>query len=78
MTTVVISDEPMSLDDLLAIVQGAQVTVSDTVRARMATTRAVVDRALAADEAVYGLTIQVGHRRDTRLTKEETVASSCC
>jgi histidine ammonia-lyase len=71
MTTVVISDEPMSVDDLIAIVQGAQVAVDDTVRAGMAASRAVVDHALAADEAVYGLTTRVGHGRDTRLTEQE-------
>jgi histidine ammonia-lyase len=31
----------------------------------------VVDRALAGGEAVYGLTTQVGHGKDTRLTEEE-------
>jgi histidine ammonia-lyase len=71
MATVVISDEPMSLEDLIAIVKGAQVAVDDAARARMAASRAVVDHALAADEAVYGLTTRVGHSRDTRLTKEE-------
>ena len=71
MTPVVISDEPMSLEDLVSIVQGARVAVDDAVRARMAAARAVVDRALAADEAVYGLTTGVGHSRDTRLTEEE-------
>ena len=71
MTTVTITEEPMSLDDLLAVVQGAQVEIDDTVRARMASSRAVVDRALAANDAVYGLTTQVGHGRDTRLTDEE-------
>jgi histidine ammonia-lyase len=71
MTTVVVSDEPMSLEDLITIVQGAQVAVDDAVRARMAAARAVVDLALAADEAVYGLTTRVGHSRDTRLTTEE-------
>jgi histidine ammonia-lyase len=71
MTTVMIADGPMSLDELLAIVEGAEVVVDDTVRARMAASRAVVDRALAASEAVYGLTTRVGHGRDTRLTEEE-------
>ncbi len=71
MTTVVITDEPMSLDDLLAVVQGAQVETDDTVRARMVRSRAVVDHALSANDAVYGLTTQVGHGRDTRLTEDE-------
>ncbi len=41
------------------------------VRVRIADSRAVVDRALAADEAVYGLTTQVGHGKDTRLTDDQ-------
>ena len=71
MTTVVITDEPMSLDDLLAVVQGAQVETDDTVQARMVRSRAVVDHALSANDAVYGLTTQVGHGRNTRLTEDE-------
>ena len=37
----------------------------------MAAGRAVVDRALADGQAVYGLTTQVGHARNTRLADEE-------
>src|SRR6266705_274458 len=38
---------------------------------RIAASRAVVDRALTGGEAVYGLTTQVGHGKDTRLSEEE-------
>ncbi len=71
MTTVRITSDPMSLDDLVAIVDGAQVNLDDAVRERMAGSRAVIDQALAASDAVYGLTTHVGHGRDIRLTDEE-------
>ncbi|HEX5383790.1 MAG TPA: aromatic amino acid lyase, partial [Propionibacteriaceae bacterium] len=71
MTTVTITEEPLAFEDLLAIVDGAQVALSDEVRAVIEASRAVVDRALVSKAAVYGLTTQVGHGKDTRLTEEE-------
>jgi histidine ammonia-lyase len=71
MSTVTITENPLALEDLLAIVNGARVELADNVRATIAASRAVVDRALANNEAVYGLTTQVGHGRDTRLSEEE-------
>ena len=70
MSTVTITEEPLGLEDLLAIVDGARVELADGVRA-IAASRAVVDRALASNDAVYGMTTQVGHGKDTRLTEEE-------
>jgi len=71
MTTVTITEESLAFEDLLAIVDGAQVALSDEVRAVIEASRAVVDRALVSKAAVYGLTTQVGHGKDTRLTEEE-------
>ena len=71
MTTVTITEAPLAVEDLLAVVDGARVELDDAIRARIAAGRAVVDRALAAGEAVYGLTTQVGHARNTRLTEDE-------
>ena len=71
MTTVTITEESLAFEDLLAIVDGAQVARSDEVRAVIEASRAVVDRALVSKAAVYGLTTQVGHGKDTRLTEEE-------
>jgi len=71
MVVVTIGEAPLSLEQLLAVVHGAQVELDDGARARIAAARDVVDRALAANEAVYGLTTQVGHGRNTRLTDEE-------
>ena len=71
MSTVTITEEPLGLDSLLAIVDGARVELTDGVRTAIAASRAVVDRALANSDAVYGLTTQVGHGKDTRLSEEQ-------
>jgi histidine ammonia-lyase len=71
MSTVMITEEPLGLEDLLAIVDGSQVGLTDGVRSAIAASRAVVDVALARNDAVYGLTTQVGHGKDTRLTGAE-------
>src|SRR5574340_1846849 len=72
MTTVTITQAPLAIEDLLAVVGGARVELDDRVRSRIAAGRAVVDRALDAGEAVYGLTTRVGHGKDTRLSEAET------
>jgi histidine ammonia-lyase len=71
MTTVTITEAPLAIEDLLTVVGGARVELDGGTRARIAASRAVVDRALADGEAVYGLTTQVGHGKDTRLTEEQ-------
>lgn len=71
MSTVTITEEPLALEDLIAVVDGARVELADSVRAVIANSRAVVDRVLSRNEAVYGLTTQVGHGKDTLLTEEE-------
>ena len=71
MTIVTITEEPLALEDLLAVVDGARVELAHSTRAAIAASRAVVDRALSSHEAVYGLTTQVGHGKDALLTEEE-------
>ena len=48
MSTVTITEEPLRLEELLAIVAGARVELADGVRSKIATSRAVVARALAS------------------------------
>ncbi len=71
MKTVMITDAPLSIDDLLAVVEGARVELGPAARARIAAGRAVIDEALASGEAIYGLTTQVGHGKDVRLSDDE-------
>jgi histidine ammonia-lyase len=68
---VTITEAPLAIEDLLAVVDGARVELDDATLARIAAGRAVVDQALADGVAVYGLTTQVGHARNTRLTEEQ-------
>lgn len=71
MDTLTITDAPLTVEQVVAVVQGASVALSPAVCARIAASRAVVDRALRTGEAVYGLTTQVGHDRNVRLTEEQ-------
>src|SRR5689334_1039385 len=71
MSTVRITLAPLAVADLIAIVDGARVELDDAVLAAIGAGRAVVDEALRSGEAVYGLTTQVGHGKDTRLDDEQ-------
>ncbi len=71
MSIVTISDAPMSIEELVAVADGAPVELAAAARARIEASRAVVDVALAGGEAIYGVTTHVGHGKDIRLTEEE-------
>jgi histidine ammonia-lyase len=66
-----ITDEPLSIEGLLAVVAGARVELGAAARTRIEAGRAVVERVLASGEAVYGLTTGIGHMRDVRLSDED-------
>jgi hypothetical protein len=63
MSTVTITEEPLALEELLAIVDGAGVELADGARDAIAASRAVVDLALARNDVVYGLTTSLGRLR---------------
>ena len=71
MKTVTITESALALEDLLAVVEDAHVDLDERVRVRIEEGRAVIERALAAGDDIYGLTTQVGHGRDTRLSEHE-------
>lgn len=71
MTTVAVTTAPLTLDQLLAVIDGARVELGADARARIAASRAVVDVAVARGDAIYGLTTGVGHGQDTRLSADE-------
>ena len=71
MTTVTITDAPLSIEALLAVADGAPVELGPAARARIEASRAVVDTALASGESIYGLTTEVGHGRDVRLSDDQ-------
>src|SRR5919199_595043 len=71
MSTVTISAAPMTLEELLDVVRGAPVEIGDDARRTIEASRAVLDRAIAEDEPVYGVNRGVGHGKDTRVPVEE-------
>ncbi|WP_104182103.1 aromatic amino acid ammonia-lyase [Arthrobacter sp. B0490] len=71
MDQVTVDDRPLSLEEFLAVVDGAQVRLGDAARARIAAGRALVDEALASGAPVYGLTTEVGHGKDRRVRRED-------
>ena len=71
MSIVVISDAPLLIEELVAVADGAPVELAAAARARIEASRAVVDVALAGSDAIYGVTTQVGHGKDVRLTDDE-------
>lgn len=62
-----IGSDPLSLDELLAVADGAPVALSDEAVELMERSRAVVDAAIDRGEAIYGVTTGVGHARDEML-----------
>lgn len=68
--TVLISTDPVSVDDLVAIADGAVAEISDGAWRRMQASRATLVSALDRGEAVYGANTGVGHARDMLIPPE--------
>jgi histidine ammonia-lyase len=68
---VTVTDAPLTIDELLEVARGARIELGDDARATIEASRAVVDRMLDGDEAIYGLNTGVGHMKDSRLPVEE-------
>jgi histidine ammonia-lyase len=66
MATVRITDASLTIEDSLAVANGPRVELAEGRCAKIADGRAMVDPAPAAGSALYSLTAQVGHGRDTR------------
>ena len=71
MRVVTITSAPLELEDLLAIADGAPVSLADDARATIVASRAVIDRMLEGSAPVYGLNTGVGHMKDSVLPPEE-------
>jgi histidine ammonia-lyase len=70
-----LTTKPPTIKDIAAIArQNARVSVEPDVEARILAGRAVVDRYIAADLPVYGLTTALGAGVDTRLAVDDLVA----
>ncbi len=71
MSVVTITDAPLSIEELVAVADGAPVELAEAARARIEASRAVVDLAMASGDAIYGVTTHVGHGKDVRLSEDE-------
>jgi histidine ammonia-lyase len=77
-----VSTEPVTLTgadltavEVVAVARGgASVRLGDGVAGRMSETRAIVERKLAADDEVYGLTTGVGAKKTARIDPAANVA----
>jgi histidine ammonia-lyase len=65
MAAVRITEAPRTIEDPLAV-PTARAELAEEMPAKIADGRAVMDRAPAAGNAVYGRTAEVGHAKDTR------------
>ena len=59
--------EPLTLDDVVAVARGAEVAFPAAARTRVEAARAVIERAVAAGDTVYGVTTGFGALADTRI-----------
>ncbi|MHA7189377.1 aromatic amino acid ammonia-lyase [Arthrobacter sp. MDT2-16] len=71
MDHVIVDAHPLSIDEVLSVVAGAEVRIGDAARARIAAGRALIDEALASGTSIYGLTTNVGHGKDQQIRHEE-------
>jgi histidine ammonia-lyase len=62
-----ISTANMTLEEVVAVSDGAEVHLADDALAVIADSRRVIDEAIARGDAIYGVTTGVGHARDERL-----------
>jgi len=68
MTTLTIDGGPVSFADVIAVAHGGvEVRLDPSVADRMAPARAVVERAVAGDKTVYGITTGFGALANTRI-----------
>ena len=72
--TVLLTATPVAIEDVLAIARGARVELAPDAIERINTARAIVERALAGPELVYGLNTGLGHLRNERLDTLELEA----
>ena len=67
---VVIDGGTLTLDDVVRIADGASCALAPSARNRVASSRAVVDRAARSGEQVYGVNTGFGHLATVRIARE--------
>ncbi len=68
---VVIDGRSLSLDDVVAIADGAEVQLEPTARERIAASRRVVDQILRSGQVVYGVNTGFGKLAEVRISPDE-------
>jgi histidine ammonia-lyase len=63
----VLVGEPLTLEDVVAVARGAHVAFEPSARERVRAARHVIERALADDRTIYGVTTGFGALADTRI-----------
>ena len=66
--------ETLSLDDVVAVARGAVVELGTEARARIDAARAVVERAVASNATIYGVTTGFGSLANVRIEPEQADA----
>lgn len=69
--TITVTGAALSIEELLAVVDGAPLELGSEALAKIEASHAVIEAALAGREAIYGMTTQVGHGKDQLLTEEQ-------
>lgn len=70
--TVVVDGSPLTVDDVIAVALGrARAVPADDLDSRMEPARALVERVVADDEAVYGITTGFGALANTRVHADQ-------
>ena len=70
--SIVLDGQSLTVSDLVAVAcDGATVTLADDARARMAASRALVERFAAGDAAVYGVNTGFGSLSDVRIPRDQ-------
>jgi len=64
----------LTLDDVVAVAEGARARLDDGAAGRIAASRAVVEQAVESGEVVYGVTTGFGSLANVRLSKEHASA----
>ena len=71
----IIDDAPLQSGDIVRIARGEAVELGPAANARIAASRAVVDRLVEGDTLIYGLNTGLGHMRNERMPREVIEAS---
>ena len=71
METIVIDGKKLSVEDIIAVANGAQVTVAQNVYEIMAVARSLVDRAVEQKQVIYGITTGFGKFAEVSINQDD-------